>query len=71
MELKHGQAILTDDGQVIMYKCRGEHKLWGSESATCDPNGLWTSPPPRCVRKQFTILSPYLTLRLIIHTSWR
>ncbi|CAL4064465.1 unnamed protein product, partial [Meganyctiphanes norvegica] len=37
-------------GRNITYKCRNGYNLQGEAILTCQANGAWSAPPPKCDR---------------------
>ena len=47
--ISNGNVEFTKDGTSVTYHCADKFKLVGSASAVCEPDGTWSSSPPKCI----------------------
>ena len=46
----HNGVVKYSGGSAsVTYQCANGFRLFGSASATCNEDGTWSSPPPKCI----------------------
>ena len=46
--MRSGDSFLV--GAVVQYSCSAGFNLVGSDSVTCQSNGIWSAPLPTCIK---------------------
>ena len=49
LSIPNGNVKFSEDGTSVTYHCADNFKLVGSASAVCELDGIWSSPPPKCI----------------------
>ncbi|XP_050409362.1 mucin-6 [Patella vulgata] len=50
--LENGKVKTKPSGRGVFFRCnKGFQRRLGAKFAFCLPNGLWSKPPPKCIRK--------------------
>ena len=47
--INNGYVRFTSDGSMASFRCTNGFKLVGAFSITCNEDGTWNLPPPKCV----------------------
>ena len=59
MDPENGMVNMTgqDVGDTAFYSCNDGFLLVGSMTTVCQSNGMWSSDPPICLRKQIKFVN--------------
>ena len=49
ISIHNGVVKFSRGSASVIYQCTDGFRLLGSASATCEEDGTWSSPPPKCI----------------------